>query len=119
MKELTDCRQLIHENEMAKAKVMERRKKEKEDDAAALIRYEKLLEDQDNKRKNEMEERENRMLARMNKMKETVFDKQGKRDKEEELKLLKQVQDRESKEEMKERSGNHYFSVAYPNQFLF
>lgn len=50
-----------------------------------------------------MKEREERMQARMNKMKETVIDKQGKRDKEEELKLLRQVQDRENREELKEK----------------
>ena len=79
--------------------------KEKEDDAAALIRYEKHLEEQEIKRKHEMEERENRMQARMNKMKETVIDKLGLKEKEEELKQLREVQNRENKEDMKEKSN--------------
>lgn len=92
MKELTECRQLIKDNELAKAKVIERKNKEKEDDAAALVRYEKLLNDQDDKRKLEMQQRENRIIARMNKMKQTVIDKQDKQH----LKLLKQTHDTEA-----------------------
>lgn len=37
-------------------------------------------------------------------MKETVINKQGERDKQEELKLLKEVQARENREEMREQS---------------
>ena len=104
LKELTECRKLIKENELAKATMAEKKKKERADDAAALERYEKHLEEQDKKRAEEMKQRELRMQARMNKMKETVIDRQGKKEKEEELKLLKQVQERESREELKEKS---------------
>lgn len=104
MKELTECRKLIQENELAKATMVAKKKKEKAEDAAALERYEKHLEEQDKKRAEEMKEREIRMQARMNKMKETVIDKQGKKEKEEELRMLKEVQTRENREELKEKS---------------
>lgn len=104
-KELTECRKLITENEVAKAEVVKKKKIQKEEDAAALIRYEKLLEEQEIKRKLEIEKREERMQARMNKMKETVIDRQDKKEKEEELRLLRAVQARENREEIKERSN--------------
>ena len=44
------------------------------------------------------------MQARMDKMKETVIDKQDKKRKEEELKFLKEIEQRENKEEMLEKS---------------
>jgi hypothetical protein len=104
LNELTECRKMITENEQAKAGVLEKRKKEKEEDAAALERYEKHLETQDKKRLEENKKREIRMQARMDKMKETVIDKLGKKEKQEELRMLKEVQARENKEELKEKS---------------
>lgn len=83
--------------------MLKKKKQERDEDAAALIRYEKHLEEQEIKRKQEIQKREERMQARMNKMKETVVDKQGKKEKEEEMRLLREVQDRENKEEMKEK----------------
>jgi hypothetical protein len=50
-----------------------------------------------------MKEREERMLARMNYMKETVVDRQGEQEKKEEIKLLKEVQEKEKREEMHEK----------------
>jgi len=105
LKELSECRQLISENELAKGERMKKKQKEKDDDAAALIRYEKHLEERDKKRALEKEEREARMLARMNKMKETVIDKQDVKRKQEELRFIREVQDRENKEEHKEMSN--------------
>ena len=45
--ELTEWRKLITENELAKEERVKKRLKEKEDDAAALIRFEAHLEQQD------------------------------------------------------------------------
>jgi hypothetical protein len=83
--------------------VLKNKNKEKQEDAAALVTYEKFLEQQEIKRKEEAEKREERIQARMNKMKETVIDKLHKKEKEEELRQLRAVQAQENKDEIKER----------------
>jgi hypothetical protein len=95
LKELTECRKMITENEQAKAEVLKKRQKEKDDDAQALIRFEKHLEEQEIYRAKEKQERIDRMQARMDKMKETVIDKQDKKRKVEELRFLHEVEARE------------------------
>jgi len=102
---------------------MERIKKEQEEDNEAIRKYSKYLgkflykkigfwvwdsmglsiEEQEMRRKEEVDKKNQLMQARLDKMKEQVFDKQENKEKEEELKLLKAVLKREEREKIIEK----------------
>ena len=61
------------------------------------------IEEQEMRRKEEVDKKNQLMQARLDKMKEQVFDKQENKEKEEELKLLKAVLKREEREKIIEK----------------
>lgn len=72
------------------------------------------------KRKADIEKKDQIMKARLQKMKEDVFDKQNQKEKENELKLLNEVLAREEKEKNKEKEEflKHKREQMYFREFL-
>lgn len=98
-KDLKAFSRILKENELFKERVKERKLKEKKDDAVALEEYTKFLEIEDNKRRNELKVREERLQKFMNIAEETVGKQEKQKLKEEELQHLKYINEKEKKEE--------------------
>ncbi|CAI2361115.1 unnamed protein product [Moneuplotes crassus] len=93
----------IHEeNEVLKAKLQQDKLKEMERDKKFIEDYNKMIETQATKRKQEREERNNKIKARMEIMGGKILKDQGQKDKEHEMLLLNGIKLKEAKEKSKE-----------------
>ncbi|CAI2385277.1 unnamed protein product [Moneuplotes crassus] len=104
-KEMDDCKRVIESIQKSELEKLERQNKEKIADNEAIEKYAKYLEDQEKKRKEEIENKHELMQKRLNKMKESVVDKQNLKEKEEEMKLLKSILKKEQHEKVKEKNN--------------
>jgi hypothetical protein len=104
-----EYQRILEENDAARQKAIQKKLEEKEYDTYCLQMQEKLLEEQDKRRKEEKQAREARIKARMDKMKEAgilftfnciVYDKQEIQQRQEELRLLQEIQAKEERDKM-------------------
>mmetsp|Transcript_6278 Transcript_6278/g.6163 ORF Transcript_6278/g.6163 Transcript_6278/m.6163 type:complete len:503 (-) Transcript_6278:33-1541(-) len=93
---------MMRENEENKKKQQEYKEQERQNDVNSMEDYARMLDRQEQDRLNEIKAREERQQQLMARMADTVLKEQDQRNKEEDLMLLKQIEEKERLERLED-----------------